>query len=194
MFNKNQLDILNGRVCPKCGSSSLVTGASYLYREPQDFDYVAICGQYPDCYHFTTCWPNTSTPRGRLAGIQLWEERRDLYRNIERVVSTGKMTKEEIEKEIYDILTLPEDYRDIYFLSVRSCQRATSHCLRKYLSLTYDPNKDFIVKMVRRKKGIVVKQLPNNYVVFEFDKDLKRQVVHESKVFQYNASKKKRSK
>ena len=170
------LKVLEGNICPYCGSSIKVIQNHDVINQMIGTNYYFACHRYPQCDSYTLGKSKVFKPLGRLANKALREERKYAYKYINMLKHTWNIKKSEITQEISNLIGTPKRFSQIVFLNYENCKKITRWAIEKNLHLEYEQNHVYTNYSARRnindkmiyKKCVIVEQLDSRRTLIEF--------------------------
>ena len=118
--------------CPYCGSDVVLKEASIISKKFAKYnEHIWMCSNYPECNSYVGCYPNTTTPRGRLANPRLRTLKKEAHKQFDKKWREGDMTREEAYIWLANNLHISLKDCHIGMFDVQMCKKVISLCERQ---------------------------------------------------------------
>lgn len=130
-----QKDVLYGKICPYCKSSTRITTELEIYGKSYKGRAVIACKNFPNCDAYVGTHDD-GEPLGRLANKKLRNRKTHAHFWFDKIWQEGYIQRTELYTKMSEGLNIPLQYAHIGMFNNDTCMRAASWAKVLYKSLT----------------------------------------------------------
>lgn len=134
-LTSHQIDIINAKVCPYCGSNTEVVSETDVYGREYKGRLMIRCANYINCDSYVGTHDD-GTPLGRLANKELRSHKKNAHDYFDRLWKENHIERGRAYELLADHLGIPDKYCHIGMFKISTCKKVVEWSCKKLLEFT----------------------------------------------------------